>query len=236
MPQPGWRATGNRVLDALLEPDFDRLRRHLEPVSLPLKQTLHHSGAEIAFVYFPAHGMISVVSVLGDGSAVEVGTIGNEGLAGLSVLLGAATSPHDVMVQAAGDGLRAGASVLRDAFNQSSPFRGIVLKFTHLFLAQISQTAACNVRHGLEARCARWLLTMRDRIEADAFPLTHEFMAMLLGVRRPGVTEAALGLQRSGVISYSHGQVEILDRARLEAASCECYGLIKNQIDRFLRD
>jgi CRP-like cAMP-binding protein len=229
-------ATGNRILDALPRYDYDRLHKHLEAVGLPLKQTLHHSGTEILFVYFPAHGMISVVSTLGDGSAVEVGTVGNEGLAGLSALLGTKTSRHDVVVQGSGSGFRASASALRDEFDQSSQFRDTVLKFTELFLAQISQTAACNARHGVEARCARWLLTMRDRFEADRFPITHELLATLLGVRRAGVTGAAIDLQRCGVIRYGHGQVEIVDRAGLEAASCECYAVIKNQIDRFLRE
>lgn len=216
--------------------DFDRLHSHLELVCLPPSQALYHAGAAIPFVYFPAHGMISVVSTLADGSAVEVGTVGNEGLAGLSALLGARISPHDVLVRGAGNGFRAGAGACRDAFDNSGPFRNLVLKFTDLFLAQVSQTAACNGRHGLEERCARWLLTMRDRFDADAFPITHELLAMLLGVRRPGVTGAAIGLQRSGVIRYSHGRVEILDRAGLAAASCECYGVIKGQIDRFLRE
>jgi CRP-like cAMP-binding protein len=229
-------ATGNRILDALPRSDFDRLYQHLEPVGLPLKQILHQSGTKIVFVYFPAHGMISVVSTLGDGSAVEVATVGNEGLAGLSALLGTRTSRHDVVVQGAGSGFRASATALRDEFDQSSPFRDIVLKFADLFLAQISQTAACNARHGVEARCARWFLMMRDRFEADSFPITHELLAMLLGVRRAGVTGAAIDLQRYGVIRYSHGQVEIVDRAGLEAASCECYAVIKNQIDRFLRE
>jgi CRP-like cAMP-binding protein len=229
-------ATGNRILDALPRHDFDRLHQHLEAVDLPLRQTLHHSGAEILFVYFPAHGMISVVSTLGDGSTVEVGTVGNEGLAGLSALLGTGISRHDAVVQGAGSAFRASAAALRDEFNQSSQFRDIVLNFTDLFLAQISQTAACNARHGVEARCARWLLIMRDRFEADRFPITHELLAMLLGVRRAGVTGAAIDLQRYGIIRYSHGQVEIVDRAGLEATSCECYAVIKNQIDRFLRE
>jgi CRP-like cAMP-binding protein len=225
--------TGNRILDALPQYDFDRLRYHLEPVSLSLKQTLHHSGTEILFVYFPVHGMISVVSTLGDGSAVEVGTVGNEGLVGLPALLGATMTPHQVVVQGAGGGFRASVPALRREFNQSNNFRDLVLKFTNLFLAEVSQTAACNARHGVDARCARWLLTMRDRFGSDRFPITHELLAMLLGVRRAGVTGAAMGLQRNGVIRYNHGQVEILDRAGLEATSCECYGAIKNQIDRF---
>ena len=229
-------ATGNRILDALPPDEFSRLRQRLEPVPLSRSKTLQPSGEEESFVYFPASGMISVVSTLADGSAVEVGTIGSEGLAGLSVLFGAARSPHMMIVQGAGTAFRASATALREELKRSVAFRDVVHKFAALFLAQISQTAACNGRHRLEERCARWLLMMADRLQSDQFPLTQEFLAMLLGVRRQGVTTAALGLQRSGLIRYSHGQLDILDREGLEAASCECYGVIKDQLDRFLRD
>lgn len=227
--------TGNRILDALPQDDFDRVHARLEEISLPLKQNLHHAGDDIRNVYFPARGMISVVSVLRDGSSVEVGTVGDEGLVGLSAFLGKGTSPHEVMVQGAGSGFRAGAGVLRDEFSRHGPFRDIVLQFTQVFLAQISQTAACNARHGLEARCARWLLTMRDRLRTNHFPLTQEFLAILLGVRRTGITATALGLQRKGLIRYTHGQIGILDPAGLEAVACECYGIIKDLVDGFLR-
>jgi CRP-like cAMP-binding protein len=222
-------------LDALTRQDFDRIQPHLQEAPLPLKQVIHRAGDEIAHVYFPVAGMISVVAMLQDGSSVEVGTVGNEGLVGLSAFLGKGVSPHEVMVQGAGRALRASAAIARQEFNRGGAFRDLVLSFTELFLMQISQTAACNGRHGLEARCARWLLTMRDRLEHDSFPLTQEFLAMLLGVQRTGVTATAVDLQRRGLIRYSHGHVDILDLPGLEAASCECHRIIKDQFDGFLR-
>ena len=229
------QATGNRVLDALPQGDFERIQPHLQGVTLPLKQVIHRAGDEITQVYFPTSGMISVVAVLRDGSSVEVGTVGNEGLVGLSAFLGKGISPHEVMVQGAAQGFRLGAGIARQEFNRPGPFRDLVLSFTELFLAQISQTAACNGRHSLEARCARWLLTMHDRLKTDRFPLTQEFLAMLLGVQRTGVTATARDLQQRGLIRYSHGQVDIIDLHGLETASCECHRHIKDQFDHFLR-
>jgi CRP-like cAMP-binding protein len=179
--------------------------------------------------------MISVVAVLQDGSSVEVGTVGSEGVVGLSAFLGKGVSPHEVMVQGAGRGFRLGVATARQEFDRPGPFRELVLRFTELFLTQISQTAACNGRHSLEARCARWLLTMYDRLATDKFPLTQEFLAMLLGVQRTGVTATARDLQQRGLIRYSHGQVGIRDLAGLEAASCECHRVIKDLFARFLR-
>ena len=236
MTQSRRLATGNRILDALPRRDFERLHAHLEPVPLKLKQVLYRPGDKMPFVYFPVSGMLSVVSLLQDGSAVEVGTVGEEGLAGLPALLGAAASPHEVVVQGKGNGFRIGADTLRHEFDRSASFRGIILKFAELFLAEISQTAACNGRHSLEARCARWLLTMRDRLHADHFPMSQEFLAMLLGVRRTGVTAAALDLRRRKLIEYRYGRINILDRAGLEAAACECYAIIRELHDRFLRE
>lgn len=234
MSQPHRISTGNRILDALPEDEFNRLQRGLEPVPFALKQTLHHAGAEIPFIYFPVRGIVSMVTMLHDGSAIEVATVGREGLIGLSALLGNAISTHEVMVQGAGFGLRASASVLQDEFHRSEAFRDIVLRFAEIFIEQISQTAACNGRHDLEARCARWLLTMSDRLETDHFPLTQDFLAMLLGAQRTGINAVAVAFQRRGIIRYNHGRITILDRAKLEAAACECHRIIKNRIDGFL--
>jgi len=222
-------------LDALPRHEFDRIHPHLQEVPLPLKESIHHVGDEIAQIYLPVAGMVSIVATLQDGSSVEVGTVGNEGLVGLSALLGKGISPHEVMVQGAGRALRLGAATARQELNRDGAFRDLVLRFTELFLTQISQTAACNGRHGLEARCARWLLTLRDRLGRDNFPLTQEFLAMLLGVQRTGVTATAVDLQRRGLIRYSHGHVDILDLPGLEAAPCECHRVIKDLFARFLR-
>lgn len=236
MLQPHRPTTGNRILDALPPRDFDHLKAHLELVPLELKQVLYRPGDKMPFVYFPASGVLSVVSLLQDGSAVEVGTVGEEGLAGLPALLGAAVSPHEVVVQGEGNGLRIDADTLQREFDRFVSSRDIILKFAELFLAEISQTAACNGRHSLEARCARWLLMMQDRLHADHFPMSQEFLAMLLGVRRTGVTAAALDLRRRKLIEYHYGRIDVLDRAGLEAAACECYAIIKDLQDRFLRE
>jgi CRP-like cAMP-binding protein len=226
--------TGNGLLDALTAQESNRPRFLLEPVSLGLKQSLYRSGDEIDFIYFPIHGMVSVVSLLQDGSSVEIGTIGNEGLVGLPALLGKPVSPDEVLVTGEGAGLRATANVVRDEFDHCVAFRGAVLRFTQFFLEQVAQSAACNARHQLEARCARWLLLIQHRLQADQYPLTQEFLATMLGARRPGVTVAAGALQRAGFISYAHGQVTILDQAGLEAAACECHGSYKNRIEHLL--
>ena len=235
MPQRHRISTGNRILDALPEHDLNRLQRGLEPVALALNQTLNHVGAGTPFVYFPVRGAVSLRTTLQDESSIEVAMIGNEGLIGLSALLADPVPPHTALVQGAGYGLRAAASIVRDEFERSQPFREVVLQFAALFIAQVSQTAACNSRHGLAERCASWLLTMSDRLGADRFPLTQASLAALLGVQRTALNGVAVALQRRGVIRYHHGRIDILDRAKLAAAACECHGAIKDRLDGFLR-
>lgn len=235
MAEPHRTLTGNRILDALPEQEFGRLRAHLEPVTFQLKQILYRPGDAISFVYFPVTGALSVITLLHDGSSVEVGMVGNEGLLGLSALLGDGISLHEVMVQAAGGGFRTSARIVRQELEQSGPFRDLVLKLSQLVVADISQRAACNGRHDLEARCARWLLAMQDKLETDHFPLSQEFLAMLLGVQRTAVTAVARQLLGKGLIRYRHGRIEIVDRVGLEAAACECYRIMKELRDRFLR-
>ena len=225
--------TGNRILDALPPEEFDHIYRHCEPTSLTAKESLYRAGDRIEFLYFPVMGMISVTSPLSDGTSIEVGTIGNEGVVGLPALLGNSISPHDVTVQGAGAALRASTNALRSDFDRYPRFHELALRFTELFIELISQTAACNARHSLEERSARWLSTMCDRMGSDHFPLTHEFLAMLLGVQRTGVTAAAVQLNRRGLIHYTHGHIAVLDRAGLEATACECYRQMKNRIEEF---
>ena len=228
-------ATGNRILDALAKPEIDRLHPHLDMVVLPLHQVLLNPGDKIEFIYFPIRGVVSVVAPLQDGSVVEVNMIGSEGFVGLPAVLGTRDEPWEVVVQGAGNAFRLRADVFLDEFAHSSQLRTLVLQFAELFLEQLGQTAACNARHDLEARTARWLLTMRDRLETDRFPVTQEFLAMLLGVRRASVTLAAAELQRQGLIRYHRGVIEILDPAGLETASCECHRHLKDRVDAFLR-
>jgi len=227
-------ATGNRILDALPKEDFDRLRAHLEPVVFKLKDVLYRPGDEIGAIYFPVEGVLSVVMMLPDGATVEVGTAGNEGMIGLSALLGDCISLHEIVVQGAGNGLRLAARLARQEFDRAGAFHNLVMKLSQYVVAEISQKAACNARHDLQARLARWLLSMRDRMGSDRFPLSQEFVATLLGVQRTAVTAVAVGLRRKGLIQYRHGVIEISNRAGLEAAACECYGLMKAMRHRFI--
>jgi CRP-like cAMP-binding protein len=227
------KVTGNRILDALPQDEFDALTGHMSPVSLSLKQVLYRTGDPIEFLYFPVSGVISIISSLNDGTSIEVGTVGNEGIVGLPALLGGRISPNDVIAEGEGAALRVSAKAIQGDFHRCEQFRALSLRFAGLFLEEVSQTAACNARHRLGERCARWLLMMCDRLKSDHFPLTHEFLSMLLGVQRTGVTAAALNLQRRGLIRYAHGHVSVLDRAGLEAAACGCYNQVKVRLESF---
>ncbi len=225
--------TGNRLLDALPQQEFERFRPHLEPESFLVKQVICRPGDEVPFVYFPTAGMLSIITPLSDGTCVETGTCGNEGLLGLSALLGDGVARHQVVVQGTGRGFRARARTVRHEVNHSARFRGLVLKLSQLVINVISQTAACNGHHSLEQRCARWLLTMQDVLEVDRFFLSQEFLATLLGVRRSGVTAASIKFRHEGIIQYRRGILEILDRRGLEAATCECYAIMRGLRERF---
>lgn len=228
--------TGNRILDALPAPDFERLRPHLAPVDFALRDVLYRPGDRVEYIYFPAKGALSVLTLLQDGSAIEIGTIGSEGLLGLSALLGDGVSLHEVVIQGPGRGFRLGARLAREEVDRPGVFRDLILKLSQYVLAEISQNAACNGHHELRARCARWLLTMGDRLGEDAFPLSQEFLAELLGVQRTAVTGVAQQLRREGLIQYHRGRIELIDRAGLERASCECYAIINELRERFLRN
>ena len=170
----------------------------------------------------------------GNGNAAEVGTIGNEGLVGLPVVFADRQAPTSVYIQVAGAGLKMKATPFLQAMHRSEPMRTGMLHYAHAFFNQVAQWAACSTFHSLDQRCCRWLLMTQDRMESDEFPLTHEFLAMMLGVRRAGVTYAANALRRAGIIEYARGHVTILDREALEKRSCECYGISKEEFDRLL--
>jgi CRP-like cAMP-binding protein len=236
LSEPRRAVTGNRLLDALPDQALARLRPHLETVPLVLRQIIHRPGDRINSIYFPLKGALSVITLLRDGSSIEVGTVGHEGLLGLSALLGDGISLHEVDVQGAGSALRGSAGFIRQEVERSDAFRHLVLQLSQFVVAEISQNAACNGRHSLQERCARWLLRMRDTLEANEFPISQEFLATMLGVQRTAVTGAAQGLRRKALIQYRHGHVTILDPAGLEAAACECYGIMKGLRDRLFRD
>ena len=227
-------AVRNRLLAALTPDDFAALAPALRPVELDLRQTLYEPGRTIRAVHFPEAGMVSMLAPLEDGHLQEVGIVGREGLVGLPVVLGADRTSIEALVQMEGAAWRVDAAELRAAFERGAALRSLLLRYAQAFHAQVAQTAACNGRHPVDARLARWLLVMHDRAEADEFPMTHEFASLMLGTGRPGVSVAAAVLQRAGIVRYTHGRMAVLDRAGLEAASCECYGTVREQFEYLL--
>jgi len=224
----------NRLLALLSSRDNAALRPHLERLPLDYKQSLYRADKPVDFVYFIEAGVGSLVNTMANGQAAEVGTIGNEGIVGLPIVLGDDQAPTAVYVQVPGSGLRMKASLFKRELARSPTMQVVMLRYVHALFNQVAQSAACNHFHSLEQRCCRWLLMTRDRMDSDKFLLTQEFLAMMLGVQRPGVSIAAGGLQRAGLITYSRGNVAILDGVGLKKRSCECYGVSKREFDRLL--
>ena len=224
----------NRLLAALSLTLQERLADAFDPVELVYRQSLVLPERPLTSVTFPLVGCVSRVTLLADGAAVEAALIGNEGMVGLPLLLGVARDTAEMIVQGPGTGLRLGAAAFVAALAEEPALREVLGRYAVARVSQLGQTAACNARHPVEQRCARWLLELADRMQRIAFPLTHEFLAEMLGVRRASVSEAAAGLQRAGLIRYQRGQVRVLDRARLELAACECYQTLAALIDRLL--
>ena len=224
----------NRLLALLSSRDNAALRPHLERLPLDYKQSLYRADKPVDFVYFIETGVGSLVNTMANGQAAEVGTIGNEGIVGLPIVLGDDQAPTAVYVQVPGEGLRMKASLFKRELARSPTMQVVMLRYVHALFNQVAQSAACNHFHSLEQRCCRWLLMTRDRMDSDKFLLTQEFLAMMLGVQRPGVSIAAGGLQRAGLITYSRGNVAILDGVGLKKRSCECYGVSKREFDRLL--
>jgi CRP-like cAMP-binding protein len=226
----------NRLLGLLPRRDYERLRPHLRPIPLKYRQSLYRANKPIGFVYFIETGVGSLVNTMANGQASEVGTIGNEGVVGLPLVLGDDRTPTSVYIQVPGAGLRMTAALFSKELARSASMRTVMLHYTHAFFNQVAQSAACNQFHSLEQRCCRWLLMTHDRMQSNQFLLTQEFLAMMLGVQRTGVTAAAGALQRAGLIRYRRGIVTILDRRGLQQRSCECYGVSKKEFDRLLGD
>ncbi|HLK08957.1 MAG TPA: Crp/Fnr family transcriptional regulator [Candidatus Angelobacter sp.] len=224
----------NRLLNLLPVEDYARLQRHLHPVEFKYKLSLYQADQPIEFVQFIETGVASLVNTMKNGDAAEVGTIGNEGMVGLPVIFGDSQAPTSVYMQVAGHGLQMKAKTFWQEMQRSATLRTAMLHYAHAFFNQVAQSAACNTFHLLERRCCRWLLMTHDRMLSNEFPLTQEFLAMMLGVQRPGVTLVAGELQRSGLIRYTRGTVTILDHAGLMKRSCECYAVSKREFDRLL--
>jgi CRP-like cAMP-binding protein len=224
----------NHLLSILPSDDFLRLAGALRPVELVLKQVLHEPDRPIEAVYFLEAGTASMIAPLGGGDALEVGLVGREGLVGLPVVLGTDVAVTEALIQVPGAALRLPAAALKEALAASPALKALSLRYVQAFHAQVTQTAACNGRHVLEERLARWLLMTHDRTDGDVLPMTQEFLSTMLGVRRAGVSVAASILQKAGVIGYAHGQITVLDRPGLETASCECYGAVRRHFARVL--
>jgi CRP-like cAMP-binding protein len=224
----------NRLLAALPVKERERLRPHLKEVPLPFKETVYQPDEPIRHLFFPLSGLCSIISTTDDGGSVEVGIVGREGLIGVSVLLGSDKPPNEIIVQGEGRALRMAADVLKEEFRRGGSLQRLLLRYVEASMVQFSQIGACNNLHPVNERLARWLLMAHDRVGQDELPLTQEFIAMMLGVRRAGVTEAAGALQEAGIIGYARGHIHILNRKKLEAASCECYRIIKNESERIL--
>jgi CRP-like cAMP-binding protein len=228
-------ATRNHLLAALPPDDLARLRPRLEAVELPFRKVLHAPGEPIEAVYFPETGWASMLAYLEDGDAAEVGLTGREGMIGLPVLLGADHDDIEAMVQSPGTALRLGAADFRDALESIPALRTLLLRYALVQHGQVARTAACNGRHHIDQRLARWLLMAHDRTTGnDEFPMTHEFLSMMLGVRRAGISVAASQFQKAGFIRYQPGCIEVTDRPGLESVSCECYGVVRRAQDRLL--
>jgi CRP-like cAMP-binding protein len=229
------RPAPNRLLAALPAEIFSYLEPSLERIHLTVPDVIVASGATFSHVYFPEGSIMSVVNYMNDGSGVEVGTIGMEGMAGLPAYLEADASEGETFCQLSGSALRAPVEVLIEAAHRYPELRRLLNRYVQAYMTQVAQSAACNRLHSIEQRCARWLLMTHDRSDhAEIISLKHEFLGLMLGVARVGVSIAAGSLQQAGLIQYRRGRIRILDRQGLERASCECYGIVRNHFDRLL--
>jgi CRP-like cAMP-binding protein len=224
----------NRLLASLSASDYQRLLAYLEPVQLDYRQVLYQANRPIQFLYFFETGVGSLVHTMKNGHASEIGTIGNEGVVGLPVIFGDKQAPNSIYVQVPGSGLRMKSERIAEVIEQNLTLKTSLLHYAHAFFNQVAQSAACVHYHSLEQRCCRWLLMTYDRMGSNEFLLTQEFLAMMLGVRRAGVTVAAGELQRAGLIRYRRGTITILDIEGLKRRSCECYEISKREFDRLL--
>jgi CRP-like cAMP-binding protein len=224
----------NFLLAALPDPEWLRWQPLLQEVDMPLGQVLYESGATLTHVYFPTTSIVSLLYVMENGASAEIAVVGSEGLVGVSLFMGGESTPSRAVVQSAGHGFRLKAQLMKDEFNRAGPVLHLLLRYTQALITQMAQTAVCNRHHSLDQQLCRWLLLSLDRLRANELTMTQELIANMLGVRREGVTEAALKLQHAGLISYSRGHISVLDRAGLEKRTCECYAVVKKEYERLL--
>ena len=224
----------NHLLAALPAPDYERLLPDLELVPLPLGWAVYEAGGHLGYLYFPTTSIVSLLYVMEDGASAEIAVTGNDGLVGIALFMGGESTPSRAVVQSAGHGYRLKAAALKREFAQSGHLQHLALRYTQALITQMAQTAVCNRHHSVEQQLCRWLLLSLDRLSSNELTMTQELIANMLGVRREGVTEAAGKLQADGIIHYSRGHITVLDRPKLEKKVCECYAVVKKEMDRLL--
>ncbi len=226
----------NHLLAALPTADFEHLAPHLELAPMPLGEYLYEPGEQMRYAYFPTTAIVSLHYVTASGASAETAGVGNEGVVGVALFMGGETTSSSAVVQTAGHAYRLEARLLKQEFNRAGFMQRLLLRYAQALMTQMSQTAACNQHHTLEQRLCRWLLLTLDRVSSQELVMTQELVASMLGVRREGITEAAGNLQRSGFIQYRRGHISVVKRAGLEAATCECYAVVKKEMGRLLSD
>jgi CRP-like cAMP-binding protein len=234
LPEARPGALHNHLLDALPASDFERLGPHFERVTLKLGEVLYEPGDRMHYVYFPTTAIVSLLYVMEDGASAEIAIVGNEGILGISLFMGGESTPSRAVVQSAGHGYRMKAALLKVEFGRFGVLMHLLLRYTQALITQMAQTAVCNRHHTVDQQLCRWLLLSLDRLSSNQLTMTQELIANMLGVRREGVTEAAGKLQSAGLISYRRGTITVLDRPGVEARSCECYHVVKKELDRLL--
>ncbi len=223
----------NQLLAALPEAEWQRWQPQLELVDLPLGKVLYESGGQLTHVYFPTTAIVSLLYVMENGASAEIAVVGYEGIVGVSLFMGGESTPSRAVVQSAGTGYRLKAAVIKEEFKRA-PVLHLLLRHTQALITQMAQTAVCNRHHTLDQQLCRWLLLSLDRLDGNRLVMTQELIANMLGVRREGVTEGAINLQKAGIISYARGHITVLDRPALENRTCECYAVVKKEYDRLL--
>ena len=224
----------NQLLAALPAEEWQRWSAQLEPVQLALGQVLYESGSSLSHVYFPTSSIVSLLYVMENGASAEIAIAGNEGVVGVALFMGGETTPSRAVVQSAGRAFRLNATAVKHEFDHSHPVMHLLLRYTQALITQMAQTAVCNRHHSVDQQLCRWLLLSLDRLSGSEVRMTQELIANMLGVRREGVTEAAVKLQKAGLIKYSRGRITVIDRPGLEQRSCECYAVVKKEYDRLL--
>lgn len=229
-------AVQNHLLAALPPAQWLRWKPDLELVELALGQVVYESGRVMSHVYFPTTAIVSLLYVLESGASAEIAVVGKEGIVGVSLFMGGGSTPSRAVVQSAGQGFRLRADVMQAEFDRGGPVLHLLLRYTQALITQMAQTAVCNRHHSLDQQLCRWLLLSLDRLHSAELVMTQELISNMLGVRREGVTEAALKLQKAGLIRYARGRITVLDRVGLEQRTCECYAVVKKEYDRLLPD